>query len=140
MGTLVHMTRIVALLACASLIAACSSAGRKGDGEPRVVEASTELPGDPKVERDLEVVQPRVGQSGRTKTLEFELRNRSSERMSFAYTVVWSDRSDKRVGVPQRTWTLLTLEAGASVPLMISFPADGAESWRLLAVRPEEVR
>ena len=90
--------------------------------------------------RELEVLRPRVDERGRTKALDFELRNRSPEQQSFAYAIVWSDRSDKRVGSPQRTWTLLTLDGGASVSLSIPFPADGAESWRLLAVRPEEVR
>jgi hypothetical protein len=120
-------------------LAACASAHRAASDAPDVVEASTELPGNPAVEGDLEVLQPRVDESGASKLLKFELRNRSSERKSFAYSIVWSDRNDKRIGVPERRWTLLTLEGGASTPVVIVFPVD-AESWRLLAVRPEEVR
>jgi hypothetical protein len=44
------------------------------------------------------------------------------------------------VGAPQRRWTRMTLDGGASTPVTVVFPADSAESWRLLAVRPEEVR
>lgn len=140
MSTLDPQRPIAALVACACLIAGCASTGKAGTADDNVVEATTEIAGDPLVECELEILRPRVDESGRTKTLEFDLRNRSSMQQSFAYAIAWSDRSDKRVGAPQRSWTLLTLDSGASVSLMIPFPADGAESWRLLAVRPEEVR
>jgi uncharacterized protein YcfL len=129
-----------ALLSCLCLIVGCKSSGQSGDETSSVVLASTELAGNPLVEQELEVLRPHVDPGGRTKTLEFELRNRSSEEQSFAYAIAWSDRSDKGIGVAQRKWILLTLAAGASTTVKVPFPASGAESWRLLAVRPEEVR
>jgi uncharacterized protein YcfL len=135
-----HRLSFIAAGACVCALAACASSGKKQKSEPDVVHASTELAGNPQVESDLEVLRPRIDESGQTKALEFELRNRSPQPQSFAYAIVWSDRKDQRIGGPQRSWTLLTLDGGASVSLSIPFPADGAESWRLLAVRPEEVR
>jgi hypothetical protein len=130
----------VAVSVLAWWTAACVSTASKEKAAPQVVHASTELAGDPLVERELEVLRPRIDESGRAKALEFELRNRSSEKRSFAYAIVWSDRKDQRVGGPQRSWTLLTLDAGASTAVSVPLPADGAESWRLLAIRPDEVR
>jgi hypothetical protein len=124
----------------AATFAACATPRTSESRSPEVVETTSEPAGDPAIETDLEVVQPRIEASGARKVLEFELRNRASDRRSFAYAVVWSDREDRRVGGPQRRWTLLTLEAGASAPVAIAFPPDGAESWRLVAVRPEDVR
>jgi hypothetical protein len=135
-----HRLSFVATTALACALAACASSGKKDKAAPEVVHASTELAGNPAVERELEVLRPRIDESGRTKALEFELRNRSTEQQSFAYAIVWSDRKDQRIGGPERSWTLLTLDGGASVSLSSPLPADGAESWRLLAVRPDEVR
>lgn len=135
------MRRAIATsLLLAGSIAACASPRTSESHPPDVLEASSELVGNPSVEKDLEVVQPRVDASGATKTLAFELHNRASEKVSFAYALVWSDRNDKRVGAPQRRWTLVTLDAGASTSVVAAFPPDGAESWRLMAVHPDEVR
>lgn len=128
------------LFACGCFMTGCTSTGRSGEETPSVVMTNSELVGNPLVERELEVLRPQVESTGRTKTLEFELRNRSSEQQSFAYAIAWSDRADKGIGVPQRKWILVTLAAEASTTVRVPFPASGAESWRLLAVRPEEIR
>jgi uncharacterized protein YcfL len=140
MSPLESQRPIITLLAGVCLIASCASTTQSGKGAANELMASSELVGDPLIEKELEVLRPHVDQSGITKVLMFDLHNRSSERLSFAYAIAWSDRADKCVGSPQRSWRLLTLDVDATVSLMVPFPADGAESWRLLAVRPEGIR
>jgi hypothetical protein len=130
----------IAAFAIAALCAGCASTGRSAADASGVFTSSEEVQGDPLVERELEVLRPRVVQEGGGRVLEFELRNRSADKQVFAYSLEWSDRADQRVGPPQRTWTSITLEAGASAPVRVPYPSPRAESWRLLAVRPEGIR
>jgi hypothetical protein len=132
--------RTIAALALAAACAACTSAGHSETAASGVFTSSEEIQGDPLVERELEVLRPRVSEEGGARVLEFELRNRSAEKQSFAYSLEWSDRADKRVGPQQRMWTNITLEAGASAPIRVQFPSPRAECWRLLAVRPDGIR
>ena len=130
----------IACLAVATTIAGCASTGRSAASPSGVFTSSDDVQGDPLVERELEVLNPQVSEESGTRVLAFELRNRSAEKQSFAYSLEWSDRADQRVGPPQRTWTSITLEPGEFAPIRVPYPSPRAECWRLLAVRPDGIR
>lgn len=122
---------------------ACSSAGRnakKSAAESAVVSSAGEIEGDPQVEAQLEMLDPRPQMAGKSKVLVFDLHNKSTEKQSFAYAIDWYDRAGKRIGTDRKAWTALTLAGGATLSLRVPMPSQAAESWRLCAVRPDEIR
>jgi uncharacterized protein YcfL len=126
--------RITALLLGLSLPACRStepSHGPSGTPDP-----ATELSGDAAIERDLETLDVHMAGPAGAQVLEFNLRNKSSAKLSFAWTIEWYDRSGVRIAGSARAWTSMTLDAGAARAFQVPLPSPDASSWRLSAVRP----
>jgi uncharacterized protein YcfL len=115
------------------LLGSCASAKSRGSQQPAGTLVG-ELPGDPDVESRLESLELRTARDGTSRSLEFVLRNKSTENLSFAWALEWYDRGGKRVAANETVWTPTTLGAGASVPVKAPMPAD-AQSSRLRAIR-----
>jgi uncharacterized protein YcfL len=94
------------------------------------------LSGDPAVEGDLETLDVRISGSGDGRVLDFGLRNKSSTKLSFAWTLEWYDPAGARIAGSARAWTSMTLDAGATRAIQVPVPTPNATSWRLRAVRP----
>ena len=131
----------VAALSALALLCACHSTRRAPD--PRAAgrgAADAELPGDPEIERDLETINVRTTDGDRERVLEFDLRNRTSRKLAFAFAVEWYDRAGRRIAAADRAWIPMTLDPEASRPVKVVMPSPEAGSWRLRAVQPEKAR
>lgn len=120
---------------------ACATSARKlrgADLEPIV--ATRDIAGDPDVEAQLEILDSRTNQIGNDRFAQFNLHNRTGDDTRLAFNIEWYDRDGKPVSQSRRLWTPLELPAGASKSLRVRFPAPEAQSWRLSAVRLDEVR
>jgi hypothetical protein len=126
--------RLAALLLGLSL-PACRSAG-SSHGPSGTPDPAIELPGDAAIEQDLETLDVRMAGPADARILEFNLRNKSSAKLPFAWTIEWYDRAGVRIAGSARAWTSMTLDAGASRAFQVSVPSPDASSWRLRAVRP----
>jgi uncharacterized protein YcfL len=93
-----------------------------------------ELPGDPRIESDLETLDARMSGSGDERILEFGLRNKSPSKLPFAWTLEWYDPAGVRIAGSARAWTSMTLDAGATRAIQVHVPSPDASSWRLRAV------
>lgn len=113
------------------LLCACETAGRTPEGV-----VPSDLRGDPRVESELCVLNPRTLHTGRKRWLEFELQNTSIARLSFVYAIDWYERGGQPLASIARRWTRLSLEPGASRAVRIEMPLPEAESWRLRAATP----
>jgi hypothetical protein len=118
----------VSLPACRS-----TDAQQKPAGVPAPM---LELPGDAGVERDLETLDARMSGSGGARILEFGLRNKSSAKLPFAWTLEWYDPAGARIAGSARPWMSMTLDAGVTRAIQVPVPSPDASSWRLRAVRP----
>jgi uncharacterized protein YcfL len=127
-------SRIAALFLGLSLIA-CRSAGSP-HGRAGTPDPTSEVTGDAAIERDLETLDVRMTGPVEGRILEFDLRNKSSARVPFAWTLEWYDRAGVRIAGSARAWTSMTLDAGATRAFQVPVPSPDASSWRLRAVRP----
>ncbi len=119
-------------------LTACRSADRREDIAPQVtvgalVEADGGLAADSSVELKLEQLIKKSRVEGGVRVVDFDLRNRSEEELTFAFMVEWLDRQGLRVPDRKARWTNLVLPAEASASLVITAPSPIAESWRLRA-------
>jgi hypothetical protein len=127
-------SRIAALLLGLTLMACRSSGSPHGpSGTP---DPTRELSGDAAIERDLETLDVRMTGPTDGRILEFGLRNKSSAKLPFAWTLEWYDRAGVRIAGSARAWTSMTLDAGATQAFQVPMPSPDASSWRLRAVRP----
>jgi hypothetical protein len=122
-------------LVLALALAGCRS-GHSSGRLPPPPDPMQELRGDPSVEGDLEMLHTRPSDSSRGRVLRFDLRNKSSSALRFAWSVEWHDRAGKLLPGSARAWTLTTLEAGATSAIEIPMPFPDVTRWRLRAVRP----
>jgi uncharacterized protein YcfL len=127
-------TRFAALF-LGLLLPACRSKGTPQES-PGTPDPMLELPGDPRIESDLETLDVRMSDSGGERILEFGLRNKSSSKLPFAWTLEWYDSAGARIAGSARAWTSMTLEAGATRAIQVHVPSPDASSWRLRAIRP----
>jgi len=128
------MKKLAATLLLPLPLQACRSADAANNA-PRDPDPMIELQGDPDLEDDLETLDVRTSGSAGSGLLEFGLRNKSSSTVRFSYAVEWYDRAGVRIPGSARSWTPMTLEAGATRPVQIPMPSLEAISWRLRAVR-----
>lgn len=126
----VRLLRIWVVVIALVSLAACESSGHT----TKTI-AATNLRGDPQVEAQLRVLDPRMVPAGLERHLAFEIQNASSNTLNFAYAIDWYDRAGNELTTIPRTWKRLTLEPGASCAVNVATPVPEAESWRLRATR-----
>lgn len=113
------------------LLCACETAARASEAV-----LPNDLRGDPRIESELRVLNPRTLHTGQERWLEFELQNASMSRLNFVYAIDWYERSGQLLASIARRWTRLSLEPGTSRAVRIEMPLPEAESWRLCAASP----
>lgn len=123
----------LALVLSAGLSVGCASATTRVALQA-LDSASAGLAGDPEIENRLETLALRTVHAGKQRSLEFEIRNKSSEKQSFAWALEWYDRAGRRIGAATTAWTPMTLDPRASRAVKAPMPPE-AESSRLRAIR-----
>ncbi|MBL8860129.1 MAG: DUF1425 domain-containing protein [Planctomycetes bacterium] len=103
------------------LVSACRTPGVQADA------GDTDLT----IESKLELIDPRATGSGNTRTLDFALRNTSSKRLEFTYTVDWFDAQGRPVPLSSTAWHVLGIDRQDSAPVRIDPMPKEAVSWRL---------
>ena len=135
-------SRLLQLVSLAAVLAlALPSCETVGDG-PSVVASTTDaaLRGNVSVETLLACKNPVTKMKRGRKIVRFDLINTSSKELEFSWAVDWFDRRGTLLHETERRWRSLTLAAEDSTSLEIVGPSAQADSWKLHAVRPWEIR
>lgn len=118
------MKHVWPLVLCLSLVSgACRSGG--------VAAADGAVTTDAAIESRLEILDYRTTGVGATRAAEFDLRNASSSRLEFLYTVDWFDGLGKPVAFAARDWIRMAIDAGARVHVRVEPMPTEARSSRL---------
>lgn len=86
---------------------------------------------DASIEAKLEILDYRTVGVGASRATEFDLRNASSSRLEFLYTVDWFDGLGKPVSFAAKDWIRMALDAGARARVHIEPMPSEARSSRL---------
>lgn len=83
------------------------------------------------IESKLELLDPRPVGVGSARALEFALRNTSSERLEFKYSVDWFDVGGRIVPLSSMAWHALGMDGRATSSVRVAPMPSEAVSWRL---------
>lgn len=98
---------------------------------------TTRCDGDVELARGLELIGPHMRSVGTQRAAEFELRNASTDELHIYYSIEWFDSRAARIEVSPQLWFPVDLEPGERQHIRASAPDPRAESFRLIAQRPE---
>ncbi|MGK2856749.1 MAG: DUF1425 domain-containing protein [Thermoanaerobaculia bacterium] len=98
---------------------------------------TTRCDGDLELSRSLELLGPHMTSAGSPRTAEFELRNASTSELHVYYSIEWFDSRIARIEVSPQLWFPVDLDPGDRQHIRASAPDPRAESFRLIAQRPE---
>lgn len=98
---------------------------------------TTHCDGDLELARSLELLGPHMTSAGALRSAEFELRNASTSELHIYYSIEWFDSRVARIEVSPQLWFPVDLDPGERQHIRASAPDPRAESFRLIAQRPE---
>jgi uncharacterized protein YcfL len=130
-------TRIAPLFAALLLGAACSSTRGRPENTYVGAEGAAKmemLEGNPGLDRDLEILNPRSERRQGRLYVEFDLRNKRASNLPLEWSVEWFDTAGFEVEAA-RSWTPIVIGAKGFESLSMLAPTPAATSWRL-HVRP----
>ncbi len=90
--------------------------------------------------RTLAIINPRHKDQNGYMMIEFDLENRSSRQVDFAWAIDWFDRDGFHINSNQRHFQPLTISGSGSRVLTAVAPHHEAASWKLQVTSRDEVK
>jgi uncharacterized protein YcfL len=130
-----ELTTILALAIPSAALACRSTSHSLAGAAP--IGLATRCDGDLELARSLELLGPHMTTVGSTRSAEFDLRNASTSELHIYYSIEWFDSRVARIEASPQLWFPIDLEPGESLHIRASAPDSRAESFRLIAQRPD---
>ena len=90
--------------------------------------------------RQLQIVNPRHKDQGGYMLIQFDLENRGSRQLDFAWAVDWFDGAGFHIDANQRVWKPVSIGGYGSTTLQAVAPHPEASSWKLQVTSRDEVK